>query len=159
MEGGSSGWTATGLWHQAQSSGCVSPAYASPVTAWYFGQASSCNYATGSTTSGSLTSSTISGISASSQLSFKYLREVESLSYGSYDETRVEVAAAGSDEWQVVWSKSCKDASAKAWKDSGALSLAAFAGQSIRVRFAFDSKDNYENNHLGWMIDDVRVTR
>jgi hypothetical protein len=59
----------------------------------------------------------------------------------------------------VVWSKTCKDASSQAWTDSGALSLAAFAGQSIRVRFSFDSKDSYANNHLGWMIDDVRVTR
>jgi hypothetical protein len=154
---GSIAWTATGLWHRATSSSCASPGYASAVTAWYFGQDSSCNYDTGSTTSGSLTSPTIAGVTSSSTLSFKFFRDVEQAS-GDYDETRVEVAVAGGNEWTTVWSKDSDDASAKAWTDSGALSLAAFAGKSIQIRFSFDSKDNYANEQVGWMVDDVRVT-
>ena len=65
---------------------------------------------------------------------------------------------AGGNEWTTVWSKDSDDASAKAWTDSGALSLAAFAGKSIQIRFSFDSKDNYANEQVGWMVDDVRVT-
>ena len=56
MEGGSVGWKATGQWHLSEEGGCASPAFASPITAWYFGQDSSCNYDVGGAASGTLTS-------------------------------------------------------------------------------------------------------
>jgi hypothetical protein len=158
MEGGAGGWTATGLWHRTQSGACASPAHASPVSAWYFGQDASCDFDTGSQVQGSLTSAAIAGVSATSKLSFKFFREVEKSSYGAYDATRVEVAEAGSSDWTEVWSMDCKDGSAKAWKSAGPLDLSAWAGRSIQLRFAFDSKDSYANSFVGWMIDDVRVT-
>ena len=49
FESGAVGWTATGLWHLANNSGCVTPTlgYVSPTHAFYYGQDSTCNYATG----------------------------------------------------------------------------------------------------------------
>jgi hypothetical protein len=158
MESGSANWTATGLWHLAQSSSCASPAYASAVSAWYFGQDSGCSFNSGSTVKGTLTSRTIAGVGASSQLSFQYYREVEKTSSGNYDKTKVEVSGDGGSSWKTLWSKDSQDTSAKAWQGSGALSLAEFAGKSIQIRFSFDSVDNYANDHVGWLIDDVRVT-
>jgi hypothetical protein len=159
MESGGSNWTATGLWAMAQSGSCATPAYASAVSAWYFGQSASCNYKTGSATKGTLTSRAISGVTAASKLSFKFWRGVESHSGGGYDKTLVQVSLDGASSWKTVWSRDCKDASGKAWKSSGAISLAEFAGKSIRVRFSFDSVDDYANDHVGWMIDDVLVSR
>jgi len=158
MESGSSSWTATGFWHLAQSSSCASPAYASATSAWYFGQASTCNYKSSAAVKGTLTSVAINAVSASSKLSFKFYRDVESHSGGGYDKTAVEVSEDGSGSWKSVWSRDCKDASAKAWKSSGDISLAAWAGKSIKIRFSFDSVDNYGNDTVGWMIDDVKVT-
>jgi DNA uptake protein ComE-like DNA-binding protein len=157
MEGGGGNWTATGLWHLTQSGSCASPAYASATSAWYFGQDSGCSFKQSSAAKGSLTSRDISGVTASSKLSFKFWREVESSSWGSYDKTVVEVSGDGGVTWKQLWSRSSKDSSAKAWTSSGDLDLAEFAGKTIRVRFSFDSVDTYANDHVGWMIDDVRV--
>jgi hypothetical protein len=159
MEGGAGGWTATGLWHRTQSGTCASPAHASPVSAWYFGQDATCDFKTGAAVKGSLTSKAVAGVTATSKLSFKFFREVEKHSSGSYDGTRVEVAEAGTSDWTEVWSKTCQDGSAKAWKSAGPLDLSAWAGKTIQLRFVFDSKDSYANNFIGWMIDDVRVTQ
>ena len=159
MESGAGGWTATGLWHRAQSGSCASPAYASPVSAWYFGQDSTCSFDTNAAVKGSLTSQTINGVTAASRLSFKFFREVESHTSGGYDATRVEVVEAGSSDWNTVWSRSCEDASAKAWSSAGPIDLSVWAGKSIQLRFVFDSKDSYANDFIGWIIDDVRVTQ
>ncbi|MBW2734387.1 MAG: hypothetical protein JRH20_18525 [Deltaproteobacteria bacterium] len=158
MEEGASGWKSTGLWNLASEISCASPSYASGTHAWYFGQQASCNYDIGQRAQGSLTSPLIAGVSTGSMLSFATLRQVESHS-GSYDQTFVEVAEEGSDRWKVLWSKSSKDAASTAWTQVEALSLGEFAGKSVRVRFRFDSVDGWANAHLGWLIDDVRVTR
>ncbi len=58
-----------------------------------------------------------------------------------------------------TWSQSSRNASQPAWVDSGSISLSAYAGRSIQLRFTFDSKDSYANAFTGWLIDDVIVTR
>jgi hypothetical protein len=158
MESGTGNWTATGIWHLAQSSKCASPAYASPVSAWYFGQDQSCNYQSGGTVKGTLTSKLIAGVTATSKLSFKFYREVENTTSGSYDKTRVEVQAEGSTSWKTLWTRDSKVASTKTWESSGELSLAEYAGKSIRIRFSFDSVDSYENAQVGWLVDDVLIS-
>ncbi len=159
MEQGPNNWTATGLWNLTQSGGCASPAYVSPVSAWYFGQVQSCDFETGERVVGTLTSKTITGIAAGSLLRFSYYRDVEQAASGSYDKTTVEVAEAGSDAWKVLWSKDSQKASQRAWLDSAPLSLTDFAGKQIQLRFSFDSVDDYNNGLTGWLIDDVIVTQ
>ena len=155
FEGGAGSWTTSGLWHLTSNSGCASPGYSSAVNAMYYGQDSTCNYSTGGTTTGTLTSPVIFGITASSTLSFDYYRVVESFS-GTYDKTDVEIVTGSGST--LVWSRSSADASTAAWTSSGSISLAAFAGQSIQVRFRFDSVDSVSNTFTGWFIDDVVVT-
>ena len=157
FEGGAGGWTTTGLWHLVTNSSCASPGYSSPTRAMYYGQDASCDYDTGSTTSGNLVSPQFSA-TAGSSLSFDYFRQVESEQSDAYDRTEVAVSVVGSSTWTTVWSKDSTDASENAWTSSGAISLAAYASQSIQVRFRFDSEDNVANNFTGWLIDDVEVT-
>lgn len=44
------------------------------------------------------------------------------------------------------------------WQSSGNISLAAFAGDTIRLRFSFNTVASRSNGYLGWFIDDVQVT-
>src|SRR5262249_38901901 len=37
-------------------------------------------------------------------------------------------------------------------------SLGAFAGQTVLIRFSFDTRDSTFNNFEGWYVDDVQVT-
>ncbi|NOZ79559.1 MAG: PQQ-binding-like beta-propeller repeat protein [Acidobacteria bacterium] len=160
FESGSTGWTASGgLWHEVNSTGCVSPPATSGTHAWYYGQDSSCDYDTGATTTGTLTSPTISGVTSSSLLSFEYWRQVESYSSGGYDITKVDVSYDGGTTWNQVWYKDCADASGAAWTASGDIALSPPSSPSdMIIRFTFDSVDSYYNTYVGWLIDDVSVT-
>jgi extracellular elastinolytic metalloproteinase len=159
FESGLGGWTATGLWHLAANSNCASPepGFSSPVTAAYYGNDVNCTYNTGGANSGTLTSPPILGVDASSELSFDYLRAVESFA-GSFDQTTVEILTDGGASATTVFFLDSSTASTGSWTSSGPISLAAFAGQVIQVRFDFDTVDGASNNFPGWFIDDVDVT-
>lgn len=83
-------------------------------------------------------------------------RKVESAT-GSYDVSSVAVVSGSTVT--TVWSQSSANASQGAWADSGSISLAAYAGKTIQLRFSFDSKDSYANAYTGWLVDDVIVAR
>ncbi len=157
FEGGLGSWTTGGLWHLVSNSSCASPGYSSPVNALYYGQDSTCNYSTGGSNSGDLISPTIAGINAASALTFDYFRQVESYN-GDYDRTQVAVSSDGGSTWSTVWSRNASNPSENAWTSSGAISLAAFDGQQIRLRFRFDTVDGVSNAFTGWLVDDVVVT-
>lgn len=156
FEGDTSAWTMTGLWHSTNGSSCATPGYWSATHAMYYGQDSSCDYSTGAGTTGSLTSPLITGINTASTLGFQYFRAVESYS-GPYDQTIVEVSNNGGSTWTAVWSRDSSNASENAWTSSGNISLASYAGQDIKVRFRFDSRDDMSNTYTGWLVDDVVV--
>ncbi|MBZ0111153.1 MAG: hypothetical protein K8J08_01700 [Thermoanaerobaculia bacterium] len=157
FEGGVGGWTTSGLWHLTSNSSCASPGYSSPTNAFYYGQDSTCNYASG-TNSGNLISPSIGGITASSTLSFDFYRQVENYTAGSFDQADVSVSVAGSGAWTSVWSRDSTNTSLATWTSSGGISLASFAGSNIQVRFRFNTVDGTANNFTGWFIDDVVVT-
>jgi extracellular elastinolytic metalloproteinase len=156
FETGATGWTTTGLWHLAANSTCA-PAGGSPTRAFYYGQDATCNYATGSTANtGTLTSPPIAGINSTSALSFNYFRRVEAYS-GQYDRTFVDVIRSNGTV-ATVWSLSSANASSTAWASTGNISLAAYAGDTIRLRFTFNTVDGVSNAFTGWLVDDVKVT-
>ena len=155
FEGDVSAWTTSGLWHLVTNSSC-SPGFASPVRSFYFGQDSSCTYATGATVSGNLISPTVTGVGTGSTLTFAYRRQVESFS-GNFDRTAVDVSSDGGANWTQVFFLNSANASQNAWISSPAIDVSGF-GPDLRVRFRFESGDNQFNGFLGWMIDDVVVT-
>ena len=158
FDSGLGSWTTSGLWHRVTNSSCASPGYSSASSSVYYGQDSSCNYNTGAATTGDLISPVISGINSSSTLTFDFFRQVESYTGGSYDKTEVAVKATGSSSWTTVWSRDSTNTSGNAWTSSGAISLSAFDGQDVQVRFQFNSVDTTANTFTGWFIDDVVVT-
>lgn len=150
------GWTTTGLWHLANSSSCAAPGFSSPTHAFYYGKDTTCNYSTGGANTGTLTSPPITGIGPTSALSFDYLRQVEGFS-GGFDRTTVDVVGSNGTVTNV-FSLSSNDPSTLAWTSSPSIPLAAFAGDTIRLRFTFNSVDGISNNFRGWFIDDVVVS-
>jgi hypothetical protein len=122
----------------------------------YFGIDASCTYSNGTRVSGTITSPVIAGVASTSSLQFKYYRRVESAS-GSYDVASVQVVTSAGAT--TVWSRSSASASSTVWNDSGAISLSAYAGQSIQVRFKFDSMDSAYNSYTGFIVDDVKVVK
>ena len=158
FDSGSSGWTATGLWHIADASLCGSAPPASAPSAMYYGQDATCTYDTGSATSGTLTSPIVLGIDSGSVLRFNYYRHVENSSAGSYDITQVNIIDESDGSKTVAFFRDGLTWSESAWVSSGDLSLAAFEGKAIRVEFEFNSVDEFTNDRTGWFVDDVTVT-
>ena len=156
FESGATGWTGTGLWHLANNSTCASPGFSSPTHAFYYGRDQTCNYNTGAANTGDLTSPAIAGITASSVLSFDYLRQVESFN-GAFDRTQVDVIRSNGTATNV-FNLDSRNPSNAAWTSSGDISLAAFAGDTIQLRFRFNTVDGVSNRFIGWFIDDVSVT-
>lgn len=93
------------------------------------------------------------------QISFWYLREVEYYTGGEFDVTKVEYSWNGTD-WIELWKKSSKDPSEKVWKEFASDPIKVPSGvNTIWLRFVFDSVDGINNDHLGWLVDDVKITQ
>ncbi|MBI1882662.1 MAG: S8 family serine peptidase [Chlamydiae bacterium] len=149
METGA-GWTVTGLWHLSTRKSN------SPTHSFYYGDETKGNYDTGSTTQGTLTSSTIdlsSGVTP--QLSFQYWRKVES--GGIYDKTYLEISKDNGSNWTQLWYKNSSNTSEQAWTSSGPLDLSSYKGAKVLLRFTFDSVDAYLNFYEGFYVDDVQI--
>ncbi|MEJ7601014.1 MAG: M20/M25/M40 family metallo-hydrolase [Kofleriaceae bacterium] len=159
FEGGHS-WTTTGYWHLATSSSCAPPGYASPTHAMYYGRDAQCNYyapgSPGSRNSGTLTSPNITGLTGVSTLAFKFYRDVEK-ARGSYDVVSVDVVVGATAT--NVYRKTSATSSSASWLRTKPISLAQFAGQTIKLRFTFDTIDGRFNiDYKGWLVDDIVVT-
>jgi extracellular elastinolytic metalloproteinase len=156
FEAGAVGWTTTGLWHLVNNSTCVTPSSTSGTRAFYYGQDATCNYNTGVANSGTLTSPAISGITSTSTFSFNSNRQVESFG-GAFDQTQVDVIRS-SGAATTVFSLNSSNPSVAGFVPSGLIPLGAFAGDTIRLRFTFNTVDGVSNRFRGWFIDDVTVT-
>ncbi len=149
-------WTMSGLWHitTEESQDCMAEPYPSSKTVAYYGQDSTCTYATGSTTSGNLDKITaISGITPNAQLTFQFVNENEGSS--SYDISYVYVSPDGST-WTQIWTWAATQQTT--WAQAGPIALGSWAGQSIYLRFRFDSVDDLFNDYLGWAVDNIQIT-
>jgi hypothetical protein len=154
MESGAGNWTVSGLWHLQANSACVAPPYQSSVTAMAFNQEVTCNYSTGAQAAGALTMSgdvAIPALALAAELTwFDY---IETETFAGFDRYQVQVSTNGGGAWSVLLDGFAADA---VWNQE-TIDLSAFIGNSIRIRFVFDSIDSQFNTFDGWYVDDVRI--
>ncbi|HEU68769.1 MAG TPA: T9SS type A sorting domain-containing protein [Candidatus Acetothermia bacterium] len=117
------------------------------------------NFSTGARTTGALTTEPFTlGDAAHVKVSFEYWREVESYA-GAYDQTYVQVKF-GSGPWQTLWYKDSQDPSEKAWTTFEGDGITVPAGATtMQIRFVFDSVDQFDNQYVGWLVDNVKVVK
>lgn len=124
------------------------------LTSWKYAPATT-SYDTGAANAGFITSPPISlPAGATYYLRFWYFYNTESPEK-HYDQRWVQISVNGGpfrDLLQLSGDPS------DYWLRSPAISLAAYAGQTVRLRFYFATLDQALNNYLGWIIDDVSVT-
>lgn len=164
MESGVNGWIATGLWHQ------TSRRAASGVKSWWYGQEVTGNYNTGARTSGSLTSSAITlpaGVLAA--LEWDQLFSGEGFSrcylisaggcdpYLNYDSGWVQVSRDGGATWETLTTLA-HNSDGLAF-DHHKIDISRYAGNTIQLRFYFDTLDATANLGEGWYVDNVAVRR
>jgi len=73
----------------------------------------------------------------------------------TYDMFQVFVDWTGNDTWILVWDKSAL-VGLSTW-GSYAVDLSGLAGETVRVRFLFDTSDSSVNDGLGVLVDNILV--
>jgi hypothetical protein len=156
-------WTAAGPWHR------TSRRSASGGFSWWYGREATATYDTGGRNRGSLTSPPIElGDAAGALLEWDQLLRTEGFNhpldldgaFGPYlnaDSGRVLVSTDDGSSWRVLTHV------AHPTPGSGfvpyRINLSRFAGQTIRLQFDFDTFDSRDNQHEGWYLDNIRVSR
>jgi murein DD-endopeptidase MepM/ murein hydrolase activator NlpD len=148
VEGSVSTWSATGFWR------VTTNPVAAGSHAWVYNKASDSTYGNGSPNHGFLTSPPVAIPAAGYALSFKYWFDGESAN-PHWDQRRVQIAVDGGN-YENVYQLS--DDRERTWAAGPFLDLSAYAGHTIRVRFAFYSGDELFNGGAGWAIDDFSIT-
>ena len=145
---GSDGVSGPALWH-------ISPhRFSSATTAMYYGKESTLNYNTGTRNFGSITSIPISLVGQTeARLSFSYFLQKEDAV--NFDVAKVQVSTDDGASWiDIVASLPATPTGMM----SRSYNLSAYDGQTIRVRFNFDTMDADFNAFEGFVVDDVVVT-
>ena len=155
MESGSSNWTVAGsdgvggpaLWHLSTHRSN------SPTTAFYYGKPTTFTFNTGARNFGSITSVPIDlSNMTDAWLSFAHFLQTENLS--PFDTARVQV----SNDNGVTWVDKYVTALSTGSMVTRQVDLSAYDGQTIRIRFSFDTVDSVLNDFEGWVLDDVALT-
>ena len=157
---GVSNWTGYGLWHtEAESNACgslVAP-FPSPDTTWYYGsQAYGCTFDAGHRTLGNLILNTAIPITGAQQITvtFQSYEDTECDDYHcSYDMRQLEVSFDQDNRWEDIW----RGEGSTPWSQVVAPTR-FYPGNTLHLRFHFDSLDYLNNDYLGWFIDNVEVT-
>ena len=87
-------------------------------------------------------------------LRFWYQYETEG-SELHWDQRWVQISSNGEAFTNIL---QLNDDASNYWLQSPAISLASYAGQTIRIRFYFATLDSMFNNFKGWYIDDFSIT-
>ena len=135
MQNGGNGWTASGLWRQASLAG---PSGSGTTTAWIFNNTAN-NYADAQVRAGDLTSPSITlPASPASFLRFNYQYQTESAN-PYFDRRQVQISTDGITFVDLIPPLSADRM--QTWLGSPAISLAAYAGKTVRIRFHFNIVD------------------
>ena len=160
-ESGGSSWQATGHWHVSTRRA------AAGAHSWWFGDEAAGNYNTGVRVFGTLTSplADLTGVSGALVEWDQFLDGEgfgSGISLGSVsgaylnaDSGRLMISADNGASWRTI-SHLAHDT---ADFEHHQVNLTRYAGQTIRLRFDFDTFDASSNAHEGWFLDNIRVSQ
>jgi hypothetical protein len=141
------GWSATGLWNLTNLCGTSG---ACDGSKWaYYGNTSTCTFATGSTTnSGALTAAPIAlpSVPPGGVIKLSYCSALETENLSTYDKAEVFVNGTAVD----------RAAESATW-ETREVDLTSYAGQTVTIKWNFDTVDGINNNFRGWQVDNVKI--
>jgi hypothetical protein len=139
------GWSATGLWHA--SSGCQVLPLCEGAPYMAYNQEPACNYNTGATNSGSLTAAPVAIPPAppGGAVTLTYCNTVQTENVSNYDRRRLYANGVLVDS---------PPESPTAW-ETRTVDLTSMAGQTVTLRWEFDTVDSVSNAYRGWQVDNI----
>jgi PGF-pre-PGF domain-containing protein len=149
MESGARDWIADGFWHLVNESDNCKNSHSGNYS-WYYGDSSGCTYSSGSRNYGALISQKIKLSNESGNLTFWHWLETED--WGPpYDAAHVQIS--NGSEWQDL---KVFYLSNRKW-EKVSIDISSYSGETVQVRFYFDTVDGLFNNYRGWYVDDVEI--
>ncbi len=150
MEAGSNGWRSSTGW----SLGASANHTPNGASSWRYAF-SALDYETGQPNAGYLTSPPIQLPTGGNYfLRFWYQYQTES-DGRHWDQRRVQISANGGPFTDLA---QLSDDPPLYWVQSPAISLAAYAGQTVQIRFYLATLDRNFNAYSGWFIDDFSIS-
>lgn len=152
-------WEATGLWHIEDNDTSAWPVYDLPSDshyAWY-GDNTTGNYYTGDWNYGFLTSDSINLTKVANEqgtpieLGFWSWAETENIP--DVDRKEIFVSIDGGS-WDLLGQIPDSD---YMWQYQGFDLTPYMDSEDVRIRFSFDTDDEYANYYRGWMLDDITI--
>ena len=157
FESGYANWTMDGLWNAESDSdtcGSLIAPFPNPSNAAYYGQDGLCHYSTVDNNSGSLTMVNPVVLPGSGTLGMNFLNyQITEVSCGDFDLRLVDISTNGAGGPWTTLANLCTE---NTWH-TASVDLSAYAGQSIHIRFRFDTVDSFANAYFGWMVDNVEI--
>jgi hypothetical protein len=150
-EHGAGLWTSTGLWHLSGTA--CEPNQHTGAIGWYYGQDGTCNYDNGFVNAGSLRMPTVQSFPADARLAFWSRRETEAGAFSDLSSVQVSTTGTAGTYGDVLQMTDTTGT----WTYAGVTNLFDNAGDTVDLRFHFDSVDEGGNAFLGWMVDDVQL--
>jgi len=151
-------WKATGLWHIEDNDTSSWPVYDLPSVshyAWY-GNNQTGNYDTGVRNNGTLTSDSINltKLETPIELGFWSWAETENLPDDpAIDRKEIFISKDGGF-WDYLGQIPDSDHEWQYW----GFDLTPYAdSEDVRIRFSFDTNDEYANDYRGWMLDNITI--
>lgn len=164
FESGLAQWGATGLWHvEDDAAACgtqVSP-FPDGSHCAYYGIPGQCDYETGAANSGALTLLAPIALPAGGPAASLHCwtrHETEPCAPGHlYDLFDIQVSSNGGGSWTNVGRRCIAKIEAPDQWSARGIDLSAYLGQSILLRFVFDTTDGFDNAHRGAFVDRIEV--
>jgi murein DD-endopeptidase MepM/ murein hydrolase activator NlpD len=153
FEGDTNGWETDGMWHLVDEYSPYYTAY-SGTHSWWYGRDATGDYDNGVANNGNLTSPPIYIPNIGYYLRFNYWYQTETQGLG-YDRRCAQVSVDNGPYNELYC---LSDDGMERWHNSPAINLLDFAGHIIRIRFYFDTVDEYYNNFRGWYVDNFDIS-
>ncbi len=163
FENGLSNWSTTGLWHlvdDTDACGALVAPFPEGTHGVYYGIGGACNFDTGATNSGELTLLTpITLPAAGSVASLRCWtrHQTENCFNSDWDTFDIEISLNGGTSWTVLAHRCDLDIPTPEDWEPRNVDLTPYLGQSILVRFKFDTVDSFWNDFLGAWVDRVEI--
>ena len=154
-DGSANCWAMDGLWHIS------SVRSASPSNSAWYGDETNGDYDTGAANSGSMQRSV--DLTNVSTLDFDYHLDNEEspgVTTGTWDIFSVGVSTDSGGTWTTIADHTTTPALLDNFDGSGiftavSLDLSAYTGQTVKIRFFFDTVDGSFNNFQGTFVDNI----
>ncbi|MBI3358767.1 MAG: carboxypeptidase regulatory-like domain-containing protein [Nitrospirae bacterium] len=157
FETGFGNWTMSGLLNpenEADVCGSIVAPFPSSSNGAYYGIDGTCTYNNGITNSGELTMNVpvLLPDTGSATLSFFSYEQTECEGNCPSDNRYVEISTDGGVSWALLGEGNTEGL----WHQR-VFDLSPYLGQSILIRFRFDTVDDISNDFFGWMVDNLSI--